>query len=106
MSNINGMNGMNEELIKELRDQEDRNSRYSKALIGLMQAYTNLKGEDEQLDNFLLAIMQEFSTRIDLSDKKIDADDINNIIHKINNNETPLLNSEVNGYLENLFKDQ
>ncbi len=75
----------NMDLLKELKEQQEYNEKYTIALQGLMQAYKALQNEDQQLDIFLLSIMDTLAKKIDLSDKKIKPEEVDFILSRIEN---------------------
>lgn len=89
---------------QQLNEQREHNKRYANAILGLAFAYENIKKEDMLLNAFILSIMSSLSEKLDLEDKKINNEELNDLLLKINNNDFDLNNliQEMKPYLEEI----
>lgn len=98
---------VNQEFIDSLRKQEEDNHKYFIATLGVMITYSQVKGDNSQLDQFLLGMAKTFTDCIDTQDKKLSPDKFNSLLQAINSGENSkeildTLTNEFNDYLLDL----
>ncbi len=97
----------NAEFLDSLRKQEEQNNKYFIATLGILVTYSQVKGDNVQLDQFLLSMAKVFTENIDTTDKKLSTEKFNSLLNVINSGENSTeildkLTTQFSGYLKDL----
>lgn len=104
---INQASQVNQEFLDSLKKQEEQNHKYFIATLGVMITYSQVKGDNDQLDQFLLSMAKTFTDSMDTNDKKLSDNKFQSLLQIINSGENSKeilesLTTEFSDYLSNL----